>query len=203
MQSGTPRIRIFGERKQLPIHPDDLYSAKKRILMLELCSTRKGKAMKKALLMAVCAIVLALGMTACGGLPANPLAKENLFDGSAYSNTGDGVFMLVGSSIGNTADGNVIRIEAAPNLEQVMISVEYSGGDGSLGTVYVDGVEHMKMNAYAESTQDELHFGGDEMAPGIHTVEFVVMDGDTPTVYKRAQYEIVGWVDVLKGYLES
>ena len=171
--------------------------------MSELCSTRKGKAMKKALLMAVCAIVLALGMTACGGLPANSSAKENLFDGSAYSDTGDGVFMLTGASIGNTADGNVIRIEVAPNFVQVGISVEYSGGDGSLGTVYVDGVEHMKMNASAESTQDMLHFGGDELAPGIHTVEFVVMDGDAPTVYKRAQYEIVGWVEVLKGYLES
>ena len=41
------------------------------------------------------------------------------------------------------------------------------------------------------------------MASSIHTVGFVVMDGDTPTVYKRAQYEIVGWVEVLKGYLES
>ena len=61
----------------------------------------------------------------------------------------------------------------------------------------------MKMNAYAERTQDMLHFGGDELAPGIHTVEFVVMDGDAPTIYKRAQYEIVGWVEVLKGYLES
>ena len=159
--------------------------------------------MKKALLMAVCAIVLALGVTACGGLTANPSAKENLFDGSAYSDIGAGVFMLTGASVGNTADGNVIRIEAAPNLEQVMISVEYSGGDGSLGTIYVDGVEHMKMNASAESTQDMFYFAGDELAPGIHTVEFVVMDGDTPTVYKRAQYEIVGWVDVLKGYLES
>jgi len=196
-------MHIVGERKRPPIHSDGFARSKKRILMPELCSARKGKAMRKALLMAVCAIVLALGMTACGGLPANPSAKENLFDGSAYSDTGDGVFMLVGSSIGNTADGNLIRIEAAPNLEQVGISVEYSGGDGSLGTVYVDGVEHMKMNAYAESTQDELHFGGDELAPGIHTVEFVVMDGDAPTVYKKAQYEIVGWVEVLKGYLES
>ena len=203
MQSGTSRMRIVGERKRLPIHPDGFARSKNRILMSELCSTRKGKAMKKALLMAVCAIVLALGMTACGELPANPLAKENLFDGSAYSDTGDGVFMLVGASLGDTADGNVIRIEVAPNFVQVGISVEYSGGDGSLGTVYVDGVEHMKMNASAESTQDMLHFGGDELAPGIHTVEFVVMDGDTPTVYKRAQYEIVGWVEVLKGYLES
>ena len=203
MQSGTSRMRIVGERKRLPIHPDDFARPKKRILMLELCSTRKEKGMKKALLMAVCAIVLALGMTACGGLPANPSAKENLFDGSAYSDTGNGVFMLVGASIGDTAYGNVIRIESNPNLKQVEISAEYSGGDGSLGTVYIDGVEHMKMNAYAESTQDALHLGGDELAPGIHTVEFVVMDGDAPTVYKRAQYEIVGWVEVLKGYLES
>ena len=159
--------------------------------------------MRKALLMAVCAIVLALGMTACGGLTANSSAKESLFDGSAYSDTGDGVFMLINGPFGDTVDGNVIRIEVAPNVVQVGISVEYSGGDGSLGTVYVDGVEHMKMNASAESTQDMIYFAGDELAPGIHTVEFVVMDGDTPTVYKRAQYEIVGWVEVLKGYLES
>ena len=140
MQSGTPRMHIISERKRLPIHPDDLARSKKRILMPELCSARKGKAMKKALLMVVCAIVLALDMTACGGLPANPSAKENLFDGSAYSDTGDGVFMLINGPFGDTADGNVIRIKVAPNVVQVGISVEYSGGDGSLGTVYVDGV---------------------------------------------------------------
>ena len=107
-----------------------------RILMPELCSARKGEAMRKALLMAVCAIVLALGMTACGGLPANPSAKENLFDGSAYSDTGDGVFMLINGPFGDTADGSAIRIEAAPNLVQVGISVEYSGGD-EIGRAHV------------------------------------------------------------------
>jgi len=59
------------------------------------------------------------------------------------------------------------------------------------------------MNTHAERAQDALYLGGDELASSIHTVGFVVMDGDTPTVYKRAQYEIVGWVEVLKGYLES
>ena len=61
--------------------------------------------MKKALLTAVCAIVLAFSMTACGGLPANLSATQNHFDGSAYSDTGDGVFILIYGPEGNTADG--------------------------------------------------------------------------------------------------
>ena len=153
--------------------------------------------MKKALLTAVCAIVLAFGMTACGVLPANLSATQNHFDGSAYSDTGDGVFILIYGPEGNTADGSAVQIDAVPNLAQVGMSAEYSGGDGSLGTVYVDGVEQFKMNASANSTQDTLILEGDALAPGIHTVEFVVMDGDTPTVYKKAQYEMVPWLEVL------
>ena len=159
--------------------------------------------MKKALLMAVCAIVLVFGMTACEGLSANLLAKKNLFDGSACSDTGDGVFILIYGPKGDTADGSAIQIDSLPNLAEVGISVEYSGGDGSLGTVYVDGVEKFKMNASANSTQDMLILDGDALTPGIHTVEFVVMDGDTPTVYKKAQYEMVPWLDVLARQVET
>ena len=43
MQSGTPRMHIVSERKRLPTHPDDFARSKKRILMPELCSARKGR----------------------------------------------------------------------------------------------------------------------------------------------------------------
>ena len=64
------------------------------------------------------------------------------------------------------------------------------GMDGSVCTVYVDGVENSKVNA-GEMSQNGIVIGEGATEPGVHTVELVKMDGDVPAIYKVAQYEAV------------
>ena len=62
--------------------------------------------------------------------------------------------------------------------------------DGSVCTVYVDGVENSTVNA-GEMSQNGIVIGEGATEPGVHTVELVKMDGDAPAIYKVAQYEAV------------
>ena len=64
------------------------------------------------------------------------------------------------------------------------------GMDGSVCTVYVDGVENSTVNA-GEMSQNGIVIGESATEPGVHTVELVKMDGDAPAIYKVAQYEAV------------
>ena len=70
------------------------------------------------------------------------------------------------------------------------IDVVTEGMDGSVCTVYVDGVENSKVNA-GEMSQNGIVIGEGATEPGAHTVELVKMDGDVPAIYKVAQYEAV------------
>lgn len=74
----------------------------------------------------------------------------------------------------------------------MQIGLNYDGGDGTLCTVYIDGIEVQKLNA-ADRAQNSITIQGDSVADGVHKVEMVAMDGDKVTLYKSAEYEIVSY----------
>ena len=158
--------------------------------------------MKKAIILAS-ALALSLGLFGCGGQASESAGGESQpkqesqeqqaaaldFDGSGMSDTGAGMMYL--STAGGTSEsGNVPEI-ANPGSSAVMsIGLNYEGGDGSVCAVYVDGMENMEINANEYLGQYSVVLEGDALAPGVHTVEVVAMDGDAATIYKSAQYEV-------------
>lgn len=113
-------------------------------------------------------------------------AAQKDFDGSAYSDTGEGT-MYLATAGGTSEGGNVPQIASGGTMS---IDVVTEGMDGSVCTVYVDGVENSKVNA-GEMSQNGIVIGEGATEPGVHTVELVKMDGDVPAIYKVAQYEAV------------
>jgi len=173
---------------------------------------------RKPVIAAALGIVLALGLYACGSSSsassqsaqasssavssssasasassessASSGAAIAKFDGSGFSDTGDGSFYLNGPG-GNNEDGHVLQIASRKSITFMQIDACFSNGDGSVGTVYIDGIENMKMNAAANEYRTIMNLEGDALAPGVHTVEFVRMEGDNPAIYKKSQYEII------------
>ena len=151
-------------------------------------------------LAALVAVVLAaaLMMMGCSGSggsddaaqePQQQDAHEQVqldFDGSAFSDTGQGD-MFISSAGGTSEGGNVPEIAAGDN-SVMQIGVNYFGGDGSVCTVYVDGMENTTINA--GDSQNTITIQGDAVSKGSHTVEVVAMDGDAPKIYKKAEYRI-------------
>ena len=145
-----------------------------------------------------CGCALALTLVGCSGgesetaeesAPVESVEVEKDFDGSGFSDTGAGT-MWLSTSAGTTEDGNVPEIVANTNMV-MQIGFNTADMDGSVCTVYVDGMENKKTNAAVYMTQESITLQGDALAPGIHTVEMVCMDGDEPTIYKAAQYKVV------------
>lgn len=116
----------------------------------------------------------------------NGAAAQKDFDGSAYSDTGEGT-MYLATAGGTSEGGNVPQIAGGGTLS---IDVVTEGMDGSVCTVYVDGMENSTVNA-GEMSQNGIVIGEGATEPGVHTVELVKMDGDAPAIYKVAQYEAV------------
>ena len=111
------------------------------------------------------------------------------FDGSKYSDTGSGE-MYIRTPGGTSENGNIPQVASTENAALKTFDINYKGGDGTVCTVYVDGVENMKMNA-SERMQTSLFIKDSALDNGVHTVEMVAMDGDNVKIYKKAQYEIV------------
>ena len=150
---------------------------------------------------------LALALAGCGGSAASSSASASAdtpsasassasasaaaadFDGSGFSDTGAGV-MTLRTAGGTTENGNVPQVAASSTTAMVQIELDYDGGDGTVCTVYIDGMETDKMNA-ADRSQNTLNLEGDALAAGTHKVEMVAMDGAAPKIYKSAEYEIV------------
>lgn len=97
--------------------------------------------------------------------------------------------MHLATAGGTTENGNVPEI-AGGSKTMVQIELDTNGMDGSVCTVYIDGVENTTMNA-GERTQQSITLQGDALAKGEHVVELVKMDGDKPAIYKKAQYKVV------------
>ena len=148
-----------------------------------------------------CGCALALTLAGCSGGEAEtteetaPADIEEIaevqkdFDGSGYSDTGAGT-MWLSTPAGTTEDGNIPEIVADASMVK-QIGFNTADMDGSVCTVYVDGMENMKTNAAVYMTQENITLEGEALAPGIHTVELVCMDGDDPTIYKAAKYKVV------------
>lgn len=120
---------------------------------------------------------------------ASSSASQDVFDGSAFADTGD-VEMVLKTAGGTSEGGNVPQVAVKGANSTIQLEIDCKGGDGSVCTVYVDGVENCKLNA-AKRSQDVLTISGGATEAGVHTVEIVKMDGDKPAIYKKAQYEIV------------
>ncbi len=162
---------------------------------------------KAAWLAAVSALALALLMAGCSGSGGSddpsqdselsePQQQEQQepqekaqpdFDGSAFSDTGEGDMYI--STAGGTSEGGNVPEIAVSEDTVTQIGVNYFGGDGSVCTVYVDGVENKTFNA--GDTQQTITIQGDAVSKGSHTVEVVAMDGDAPKIYKKAEYKVV------------
>lgn len=115
-------------------------------------------------------------------------AKQADFDGSGFSDTGVGI-MVLATAGGTSEGGNVPEIPAVANGGK-QLGLNLDGGDGSVCTLYVDGVENTKMN-FGERSQATFTVEGDQLHEGVHTVELVKMDGDKPAIYKKAEYKCV------------
>lgn len=153
---------------------------------------------RKALAVAA-SLVVALSFAGCGstapeGTTEEPAAQQQEeeratqvdFDGTGLEDTGAGT-MYLSSAAGTTEDGNVPEI-VADGMDLMQIGINYFDGDGSACTVYVDGMENMRLNA--GSVQMQLELTGSALEPGTHKVEVVARDGDTVTIYKSAEYKI-------------
>ena len=165
--------------------------------------------MKKTVVIAALAAIMALALAGCGGSSASSAsasasssaasseaasstssAAADKFEGSAFADTGDGEMVLYTAG-GTSENGNVPQVALDKNVTIAQIEVDYANGDGSVVTVYVDGIENTKMNAGEYLVQNTITLQGEALDEGVHTVEVVAMDGDTPTIYKKAQFEIV------------
>lgn len=154
----------------------------------------------KKLVIAAFAALFALALAGCGGSSQSSAASSGSaeasssqaaakdFDGSAFTDTGEGT-MTLRTAGGISEGGNVPEI-AAKSTSIVQIELDTDGMDGSVCTVYVDGMENKKLNA-GERTQNTLTIQGEAVAAGTHTVELVKIDGDKPAIYKKAEYKVV------------
>ena len=91
---------------------------------------------------------------------------------------------------GTSENGNVPQVAIKKGTTLTQIDINYRDGDGSVCTVYVDGIENTKMNA-SKFIQSTLTLQGSDLDDGVHTVEMVAMDGDTPTICRKELYEVV------------
>lgn len=111
---------------------------------------------------------------------------EKDFDGANATDTGDGV-MYIATAGGTSEDGNVPEITGEGMMQ---IEIDTQDMDGSVCTVYIDGMENTKMNA-GEMVQQTITLQGDDLKQGEHTVELVKLDDTgSPVIYKVAKYKV-------------
>ncbi len=114
------------------------------------------------------------------------------FVGDSYSDTGDGVFLVVTAG-GNSESGNVPVVYAAADTSLLQIGYETTGmNGGSLSYIYIDGM--LLTKEQLSDSQGSLDLSGDTLTTGTHKVEVVQYENDVTdgavTVYKTASYEI-------------
>lgn len=127
------------------------------------------------------------GSSASSGT-ASESSKQVDFDGSGYSDAGAGTMVL--ATAGGTSEGGAVPEIPAVTNGGSQLGLDLEGGDGSVCTLYVDGVENAKMN-FGERSQATFTVEGEQLHEGVHTVELVKMDGDEPAIYKKAEYRCV------------
>ena len=115
------------------------------------------------------------------------IASQLDFDGTGMTEAGDFTFYIT-SSGGTSEGGNVPKIVYKPGTMGVGVDVYVEGGDGTVCTVYIDGMKRAMMNAGHE--QKVIQFEEQDTTEGLHKVELVSDDGGA-SIYRVAQYEIV------------
>lgn len=98
--------------------------------------------------------------------------------------------MYIKTAGGSSEGGNVPKTACSKTTTAMQITIGYEGGDGSVCTVYVDGMENTKENASSRFA-GTITLQGSALDEGVHDVEMVSMDGNDVKIYKKAQYEIV------------
>ena len=111
------------------------------------------------------------------------------FDGFNCVDTGSGMFYIE-TPDGTSENGNVPKLLVEEDTWMMQIGCGSEDMDYAKCMVYIDGMENCEL-VTSDMMQSVLNLEGDAFAPGIHTVEVVAMDGDTVTIYKSAQYEVV------------
>lgn len=156
--------------------------------------------MKKTFPVLVISAIFALSLVGCssssqqsgqqseGQQQQQQQQKSKDFDGSGFEETSDGT-MYLATAGGTSENGNVPQIVGKKDLLMMQIGMNTDGFNGEICTIYVDGMELEKTNV--GTSQLTLSLEGDMLSKGVHTVELVRMDGDTPSIYKKASYEIV------------
>lgn len=165
----------------------------------------------KRLFMIGLSLALLLSFAACGSQSAAPgsepslneteeaaktevaeTAKQIDFDGSSYSEMGEGTFALDTPS-GSSEDGSTPYLFIGS--DDIMAYVGYTGFDvdGShLTYIYVDGIEQEREQI--SDFKSSIIITEDLLKEGIHKVEFVQYDTDDPSgnviMYKTASYEV-------------
>ncbi|MBR2587577.1 hypothetical protein IKE71_04380 [Candidatus Saccharibacteria bacterium] len=119
---------------------------------------------------------------------SNMTIGEKEFDGSAFSDAGQGTVVLRTAG-GTSENGNVPEIPAVANGGS-QLGLDLEGGDGSVCTLYVDGVSNDKFN-FGERSTVTFTVVAEQLHEGVHTVELVKMDGEKPAIYKKAEYKCV------------
>lgn len=164
--------------------------------------------MKKKLLLV--AFGISLSLSACGGNPpaatnapiatesskesalAAPVESSKDFVGDSYTDTGDGIFLVVTAG-GNSENGAVPVVYATPDTSLLQIGYETTDmNGGSLSYVYIDGT--LSTKEQLSDSQGTLDLSDASLAVGIHKIEVVQYENDAPdkavTCYKVASYEI-------------
>lgn len=122
----------------------------------------------------------------------SPAESTKDFVGDSYSETGDGVFLVVTAG-GNSENGNVPVVYSDADTSLLQIGYETTGmNGGSLSYIYVDGM--LLTKEQLSDSQGTLDLSGDSLATGTHKVEVVQYENDATdgavTVYKTASYEV-------------
>lgn len=94
---------------------------------------------------------------------------------------------------GTSENGQVPEFAASPDTITTIDICTANFPQSTTTTVYVDGrkKENLTLGYTDQFNQNQIQVSGDDFTPGTHTVEIVKMDGDTPEVYKKAEYSVI------------
>ncbi len=124
---------------------------------------------------------------------ANESAPKVTFDGSAYSNTGSGTFILEGTD-GSRSDAGVPTLIISRNAASSSIYFEADGYEADPKTYFfIDGVLVAENNIPGK-TVGILTIAFESLSEGVHTAEAVQFRGDAVdgevVTYKSVEFSI-------------
>ena len=124
---------------------------------------------------------------------ATEAVSKKDFDGSSYSDMGDGTFGIINESGSTLESADVVVYVGNPKTDYIQIGYEsYDFNGGALTYIYIDGMLNTK-EQLGES-QGTLELAKEALEEGPHLVEAVQYEGDDSTAavktYKSAEYSV-------------